>query len=238
MRPARTRLALRLLKAFLRWCASEPEYRDGVNVSAASGKKARESAGTAAKKTTVLERSQLAPWFERVMSLPNPVISTYLQVLLITGARRNELTFLLWKDIDFRWKKIRIRDKVEGERDIPLTPYVASLLKQLPRYNEWIFWSDRSKSGRLIEPSIAHRQACEAAGLPNITLQGMRRSLATLDDWIESPAGVVAQIMGHKPSATAEKHYKVRSIELLGKYHKRIERWILEQAGVEFQEHA
>lgn len=173
-----------------------------------------------------------------VQSLPNPVISTYLQVLLITGARRNELTFLLWKDIDFRWKKIRIRDKVEGERDIPLTPYVASLLKQLPRYNEWIFWSDRSKSGRLIEPSIAHRQACEAAGLPNITLQGMRRSLATLDDWIESPAGVVAQIMGHKPSATAEKHYKVRSIELLGKYHKRIERWILEQAGVEFQEHA
>lgn len=50
VRPARTRLALRLLKAFLRWCASEPEYRDGVNVSAASGKKARESAGTATKK--------------------------------------------------------------------------------------------------------------------------------------------------------------------------------------------
>ena len=37
--------------------------------------------------------------------------------------------------------------------------------------------------------------------------------------WAETPpfmpAGVIAQIMGHKPSATAEKHYKVRQIDQL-----------------------
>jgi len=45
---------------------------------------------------------------------------------------------------------------------------------------------------------------------------------------------VVAQIQGHKPSATAEKHYKRRPVELLAVHHKRIEAWILEQAGVTF----
>jgi hypothetical protein len=45
---------------------------------------------------------------------------------------------------------------------------------------------------------------------------------------------VVAQIQGHKPSATAEKHYTVRPLELLRVHHERIEAWMLEQAGVPF----
>jgi hypothetical protein len=40
--------------------------------------------------------------------------------------------------------------------------------------------------------------------------------------------------MGHKPSATAERHYKVRSLDLLRVHHERIEAWILEQAGIDF----
>ena len=49
---------------------------------------------------------------------------------------------------------------------------------------------------------------------------------------MDVPAGVVAQIMGHKPSATAEKHYTVRPLDLLRLHHEKIEAWILEQAGV------
>ena len=41
-------------------------------------------------------------------------------------------------------------------------------------------------------------------------------------------------IQGHKPSATAEKHYKVRPLELLRVHHEKIEAWILEQAGISF----
>ena len=41
--------------------------------------------------------------------------------------------------------------------------------------------------------------------------------------------------MGHKPSATAEKHYKVRPLDLLRMWHARIEVWTLEQAGIKFK---
>jgi intergrase/recombinase len=37
------------------------------------------------------------------------------------------------------------------------------------------------------------------------------------------PTGVVAQLMGHKPSATAEKHYTVRLLDLLRLHHEKIE---------------
>jgi intergrase/recombinase len=55
-----------------------------------------------------------------------------------------------------------------------------------------------------------------------------------LAEWTETPTGIVAQIMGHKPSATAEKHYRNRSIDLLRMWHEKIEAWILEQAHIDF----
>ena len=48
------------------------------------------------------------------------------------------------------------------------------------------------------------------------------------------PVGGVAQIQGHKPNATAKKHYTVRPLELLRLHHEKIEAWILEQAGIVF----
>ena len=48
------------------------------------------------------------------------------------------------------------------------------------------------------------------------------------------PRGIVAQIMGHAPSATAEKHYIDRPLQLLAVWHGKYEAWILEQAGIEF----
>ena len=44
------------------------------------------------------------------------------------------------------------------------------------------------------------------------------------------------QIMGHKPSATAERHYWVRPLDLLRQWAERYEAWILEQAGIEVPE--
>jgi intergrase/recombinase len=55
-----------------------------------------------------------------------------------------------------------------------------------------------------------------------------------LAEWLELPAGIVAQIQGHKPSATAEKHYRVRPLDLLRLHHEKLEAWILEQAGLPF----
>jgi integrase len=88
-------------------------------------------------------------------------------------------------------------------------------------------------NGRLQDPSIQHRAACASAGIDGLTIHGLRRSFGTLAEWVECPAGVVAQIMGHKPSATAEKHYRRRPIDLLRMWHSKIEGWILEQAGIE-----
>ena len=83
-------------------------------------------------------------------------------------------------------------------------------------------------------PRSHHNCACAVAGISGLTLHGLRRSFKSLTEWLEIPAGVVAQLMGHKPSATAEKHYTVRPLDLLRVHHEKIEAWILDQAKVTF----
>ena len=233
-RPARVRLALRLLKAFLRWCAAEPAYKEVSNATAASGTKTREAVGRSKPKNDHLQREQLAPWFDAVKAIQNPVIAAYLQCLLLTGARREELAGLRWDDVNFQWRGIAMKDKVEGERMTPLTPYVAHLLAGLPRRNEWVFSATAAASGRLAEPSIAHRRACTVAGLDGLTLHGLRRSFASLCEWIEIPGGISAQIQGHAPQGVREQNYIRRPLDLLRLHHEKIEAWMLEQAGVTF----
>jgi integrase len=233
-RATQARLAWRLLKGFLGWCNEHEEYSGLLSGNPARTKKAREALGKPGIKSDVLQKGQLKAWFTAVQKISNPVIAAYLQVVLLTGARPGEVMTLQWNDLNIQWKGITIRDKVEGERVIPLTPYVAHLLVGLPKRSDWIFSSPTSASGYLSEPTYPHTVACRVAGLEGLTLHGLRRSFKSLTEWLEIPAGVVAQIMGHKPSATAEKHYTVRPLELLALHHEKIEAWILAQASVVF----
>lgn len=232
-RPTQAALSFRLLSVFVNWCDSQAEYAGLVPAGACKAQQVRdEMPSKNAKEGDSLQREQLALWFKAVREMGNPVQSAYLQALLLTGARRRELGALRWEDVDFQWLRLTIRDKVEGERTIPLTPHVAQLLAALPRRNEWVFSSASSASGQLAEPTPGHKRALEAAGLPDLTLHGLRRSFGSLAEWTETPAGIVAQIMGHKPSAIAEKHYRRRPLDLLRSWHVKIENWILNEAGV------
>lgn len=257
-RPTQAALTFRLLRTFIRWCSEHPDYQDQVHQDACAGRAVREELPKKVAKQDAIERDMLRPWFEQVRKLSNPIHATYLQTVLLTGARPGEVAALRWEDVDFQWEGLTIRDKVEGERTIPLTPYVASLLQDLKHRNDapppkfrilhgkriendldawtpspWVFASKTAASGYLQEPRIAHQRAVKAAGLPNITIHGLRRSFGSLSEWCEVPAGVVAQIQGHKPSATAERHYRVRPLDLLRQWHTKIEGWILAQAGIE-----
>lgn len=262
-RPTRAKLAFNLLRAFINWCETIDEYKGIVKPDAIDNRIAKDILPKKGVKTDCLQREQLKAWFEAVRATSSPTISAYLQTLLLTGARRDSLAALKWSDVDFRWSTLTIRDKeeskggIDGTRDIPLTPYVASLLQTLKARNEipppkfrilhgkkiennltswkpspWVFTSKTAASGRLQDPTQQHYKACAAAAIDGLTLHGLRRSFATLSEWIECPTGVVAQIMGHKPSATAERHYKHRPIDLLRMWHTKIEEWLLEQAGI------
>ena len=230
------RAGFALFRTFWRWCATRAEYQPLVNLAAIDDKDLRAAVPPKkSKRFDVLQRSQLPVWFKQVRALRNPVIGAFLQALILTGARRDEMAALRWEDVDFTWRSLWVKDKVAEEgRKIPLTPYLSQLLNELPRDSEWVFHSPRAGGGRIREPRKAHKRALSAAGLDHVSVHGLRRTFASLAEWLEMPRGVVAQLMGHTPTATAEKHYINRPLELLAVWHNKYEAWILEQAGVKF----
>ncbi len=229
-RPSRSRLNLAMLRAFFNWLSTHNVYKLVIQAGVCEG--FNKQLPKAKAKDDALEKEQLFVWFSHVNQLPNKTIKTYLQALLLTGARRNELATLKWEDLDLQWFKATIRDKIQGTRQIPITPYLASILNDLPRINEYVFASSRSECGYLTEPTKAHIQALQNAGLPHLSIHGVRRSFGTLAEWVECPEGITHQIMGHKPSGIAEKHYRKRPIDLLRMWHTKIEQFILKEARI------
>ena len=90
-RPTQAALAFRLLRAFLNWCADTPDYREIVDTESCKTRIAKDTLPKKVSKTDCLQQEQLPAWFSAVRAINNPVISTYLQTLLLIGSRREEM---------------------------------------------------------------------------------------------------------------------------------------------------
>lgn len=92
-------------------------------------------------------------------------------------------------------------------------------------------------SGRMADPRSQHTKALMSAGIEGLTIHGLRRSFSLLGEAAGAPAGAIAQVMGHKPSATAE-GYRPRSVDALRPFLAQIEAHVLALAGVQFDAQA
>lgn len=224
--------AFMMFRGFLRWCSARVEYKKLIDRDAGKAQAILDSLPGKKERTDCIEVKQLPGWWQSVEQLSNRTASVYLRALLLTGARKEELAALTWPNVDFRWRKLTIADKIEKTRTIPLTPYLAQLLATLPRVGEFVFAST-SKTGRISDSRSNHAKAQQSAGIDRLTIHGLRRSFSLLGEAAGAPAGAIAQVMGHKPSGTAE-GYRPRSIDALRPFLAQIEAHILEQAGIKF----
>lgn len=246
--PIQAARAVAMFSGFLGWCATKKDLRALVQKDAARASELGDVLPGVNKRRDALEIDQLPAWFAGTDKLQSRTARAYLQALVLTGARREELATLRWADVDFQWQKLTIADKVESTRVIPLTPYMAHLIGSLPRHNEWVFasvrlssgkkgaprlWVKASASGHIAEPSAPHAAVLADAGIPHVSIHGLRRTFSLLGEAAGAPAGAIAQVMGHKPSAIAE-GYRPRSIDALRPYLAQIEKFILDKAGIQF----
>lgn len=229
-RKTKMAIAYRMYKAFTNWANEREKYQGLIPTKSATAKIVTGAVAKTGRHKHSLQRSQLPLWFKTLKQI-HPTHAIALICILLNGSRPNEILSLEWQDVDFQWKTITIIDKVDQwERTIPLTPYTEYLLKQLPRKSHLIFVIDAENHTEFNE---TYRNAVKHAGLPPLPPKAMRKSFSNLSEWLGVPHGVVKQIMGHRPSATDEKHYKDRPIDLLRHWHIIIEQFILNEAGVD-----
>ncbi len=94
-------------------------------------------------------------------------------------------------------------------------------------------FASTGKAGRITDARASHVQALKHASIEHLTFHGLRRSFSLLGEAAGAPAGAIAQVMGHKPSATAE-GYRPRTTDALRPFLEQIETHILNLARVQF----
>lgn len=226
---AQANQAIRSLSAVLNWVIDCGKYPKAlvINPVAVLKKKMYK----VQPRENSLERSQLKSWWLACEMIENQVAMTYLKIALLTGARREELLSLEWKDVDLRWASCVFKNTKNGDsRTIPLGSYTKKLIADLPRVNDFIFSSNTSESGAFREPAKFIESIKEKTGL-HISSHDLRRSFATLSEWAELPDGAIKQLIGHKPNGVTEAHYKRRPLDLLRSMVQRYEDFILAEVA-------
>lgn len=161
----------------------------------------------------------LADKVEDTRTIP---LTPYLAQLLATLPRHSEWVFASTRALSMTRQNIRRRerDSEQSGREAP-EGSMATV----------------GETGRMSDPRNQHQKALQSAGIENLTIHGLRRSFSLLGEAAGAPAGAIAQVMGHKPSATAE-GYRPRSVDALRPFLAQIEAHILELAGVQFSTQA
>jgi len=115
---------------------------------------------------------------------PNKFWRAYFALSLMLGTRKSELLAVRWSEIDFKQRTLRIsRTKAGRPHVIPLPSPTISILESLPsrETDEWVFPSADSKSGHLASPKKAWARIRKAAGVPDVQVHDLRR---TLGSWL------------------------------------------------------
>ena len=232
-----------------KYAANEAVYRQeaiGGNTS---------STVTTAAEEDGLQPAHLPQWFDATRKIQSRIQSTYLQCLLITGARRTELARVRWTDVNFSEKSIMMQNDETGIRTVPLTPYIEGHFVTLQNFKnkilqqaaknrtkldekqqlaaQYVFTSFNNPTGHIEPPINTHSAALTNAGLPAISLSDIRRFFFNFCEWEGVPENIVEQITGvtaYKPMRQADDKTPFRTIK---NWHDQVERRILLQAGIE-----
>jgi len=125
--------------------------------------------------------------------------AVYLQLLKETGARPGEISKLMWSDIDFERRTVRIKpEKGSLPRILPLSVKAVEMLNSLPRKSEKIFppVEIMEATFRLQRNKLA-KKLCNPR-LRQITFKTFRHWKGTMEYHKTKDPIHVKQVLGHK----------------------------------------
>lgn len=186
------------------------------------------------RRTGHLKPYELKAWFDAVHAIDNPVISDYMQFVLLTGCRRQEAARLRWDDVYFEDRSFFIRDpKNKNPIVLPLSDYLVDLLKGRKAGNDsdFVFPAD-SASGHLAEPKkrvIAVGEAIDH----HFTLHDLRRTFITIAEGLDISHYALKGLVNHSvKSGDVTAGYVQLSVERLREPMQKITDFILKSAEI------
>ena len=129
------------------------------------------------------------------------------RLLILTGARRNEIASLRWDYVDFERKALRLPDSKTGAKIVPLGAPALDVLAKLSRSDAspWVFPATRGDGHHLGVPAI-WRKLVKAAGLKGVRLHDLRHGFASFAVADGDSLYLVGKVLGHTQASTTQRY--------------------------------
>jgi integrase len=137
----------------------------------------------------------------------NPASLAIVRLLILTGARRNEVASLKWEHVDFERKALRLADSKTGQKVVPLGAPALDVLAKLPRSDEspWVFPGARGKGHHQGVPAV-WRNLVKLARLKDVRLHDLRHGFASVAVADGGSLYLVGKVLGHTQAATTQRY--------------------------------
>ena len=151
-------------------------------------------------------KGEEAPAFFAALAKAPEYLRHFVLLALATGARRANILGMRWVDLDFHaglWTVPGEVSKNGTAMVIPLTGMAVDVLKaRLGNGSPWVFPA-HSASGHMRDPKRAWRALLQEAGLDDLRVHDLRRSLGSWAAIQGASLAIIGAALGHKsPDAT------------------------------------
>jgi integrase len=135
-----------------------------------------------------------------------PKAADALELIALTGLRRQEACQLRWSEVDFAGRCLRLSETKTGRSVRPLGNPALDLLRRLSRgTTTWVFENNSGKGSADLKKDIAH--IFNTARLKDLRSHDLRRTFATVaaDESYSDPT--VGALIGHAQRGVTARHY-------------------------------
>jgi len=219
--PSAANHAFAAVRRMLNWCVERGE----LSVSPCTGLK--QPAQTFSRER-VLSNDEVAKIWKAADSMGYP-FGSLIQLLLLTGQRRSEVSQLNWSHLDFEgalWSQPSSSNKSKRVHLVPLSTPAIKLLREMPREHDQLVFPARGRTNSAVSGfSKWKRRLDKLSGTKDWTIHDIRRTVNTGLAALKVPPHVADLVLNHKGSVRSAVTAIYDRHDYLDDKREALERW-------------
>jgi len=158
------------------------------------------------KRDRYIEPHERKAFFEALAKEENTAIRDYVLISLLTGARKANVLSMRWDELNLerkRWVIPAEKSKNTDPMKIPIVSEAKRILEERLAESDspWVF-PGSGATGHLAEPRKGWERILKRAGLKDLRLHDLRRTLGSAQAAAGASLTVIGKSLGHKSIAT------------------------------------
>ncbi len=174
--------------------------------------------GSVVQRDRFLDADELPRFFTALEEEPSLVMRHFILMALLTGARRENVQAMHWREIDLISATWKIKRTKNGQpQNVILTPTAIDILKlREEETNGGFVFPSFSESGHITDPKKALIRVLDHAGIPygrkvenGVTLHDLRRTLGSWQASTGASLTIIGKSLNHKSISATQIYARV-----------------------------